>query len=320
MNLRTLIDRVPDDEAAYEFLEELRWDGRPVCPHCGSIGEHYFLKPRSDEGRKTRTGKTTVRRLWKCRDCRKQFSVLTGTIMHGTKISVRVWVLVVYEMCASKNGIASREVERKYGLTPRSAWFLLQRIREAMADGDGVPPFSGTVTADETWIGPNPKNLKRRERARRPDNARTDKTPVLSLVHRESGHVRSRVIPNVRASTLKAAIARHVDLPNTVLHTDNAMAYTKIGWKAREHHSVNHALGEYVRGNVTTNHAEGYFAQLKRSVDGTFHHVSDAHLGRYLSEFDYRWSSRKLTDSQRVGRLMGRVAGRRLTYDELVGR
>jgi hypothetical protein len=132
--------------------------------------------------------------------------------------------------------------------------------------------------------------------------------------------VRSRVVPNVRRDTLKAEIQRLVDLPATELHTDQAPVYERIGWKAAAHHRVNHALGEYVRGNVTTNHAEGYFSQLKRSLDGTHHHVSTVHLGRYLSEFDYRWSTRKTSDSKRVEQLMGRVAGRRLTYDELTGR
>jgi transposase-like protein len=320
MSIPKLMDLVPNDEAAYRFLEDLRWgDSDPACPHCGSVAKHYFLNPKNPEGRKTRTGKPTVRRVWKCRDCRKQFSVLTGTIFHGTKISIRTWVMVVFEMCASKNGVASREIERKYDLTPRSAWYMLQRIREAMADDDADSVLSGIVTADETFIGPNPKNLQAIKRHAQ-DRPYRDKTAVLSLVERESGRVRSRVVPNVKAATLKDAILKHVDLPNTVLHTAQAPTYTKVGWKAAEHHSVNHALGEYVRGNVTTNHAEGYFSQLKRSLDGTYHHVSTTHLTRYLSEFDYRWSSRKVSDSRRVERLMGRVAGRRLTYDELTGR
>jgi transposase-like protein len=321
MSIPKLMDLVPDDEAAYRFLEDLRWEGEPVCPHCGSIAQHYFLTPKNAEGRKTRTGKPTVRRVWKCRDCRKQFSVLTGTIFHGTKISIRTWVLVVYEMCASKNGVASREIERKYDLTPRSAWFMLQRIREAMADDDGDPMLSGIVTADETFIGGKPKNMHRDKRNQVAfHNSRDNKTAVLSVVERESGRVRSRVVPNVTRDTLKAEIVKLVDLPATELHTDQAMAYEHIGWKAQSHHRVNHSLGEYVRGNVTTNHAEGYFSQLKRSLDGTYHHVSSEHLGRYLSEFDYRWSNRKVSDTRRVERLMGRVAGRRLTYDDLTGR
>jgi transposase-like protein len=321
MSIPKLMDLVPDDEAAYRFLEDLRWgDSDPACPHCGSIAKHYFLTPKG-EGRKTRTGKVTVRRVWKCRDCRKQFSVLTGTIFHGTKISIRTWVLVVFEMCASKNGVASREIERKYDLAPRSAWYMLQRIREAMADDDGDPMLSGIVTADETWIGGKPQNWHKSKRNQvEAHGSRDNKTPVLSVLERESGRVASRVVPNVKRDTLKAEIHKLVDLPATELHTDQAMVYEHIGWKAQAHHRVNHALGEYVRGNVTTNHAEGYFSQLKRSLDGTYHHVSTTHLARYLSEFDYRWSNRKVSDSRRVERLMGQVAGRRMTYDQLTGR
>ncbi|MDP9445169.1 MAG: transposase [Actinomycetota bacterium] len=117
---------------AYALLERLRWDGHPVCPHCGSLARHYFLRPANGASRKTRTGAASERRVWKCKDCRKQFSVLTGTIFHGTKIPVRTWLMVVFEMCASKNAVAAREIERKYDLTAKSAWFMVHRIREAM--------------------------------------------------------------------------------------------------------------------------------------------------------------------------------------------
>src|SRR5712692_568244 len=119
LSIPALAKRVTDEAHAYEFLEELRWNGRPVCPHCGSLRTPYFLKPRADEGRKTRTGKVTQRRLWKCADCRQPFSVLTGTIFHGTKIPIRTWVFVAFEMVASKNGVSAREVQRKYELSPK---------------------------------------------------------------------------------------------------------------------------------------------------------------------------------------------------------
>jgi ISXO2-like transposase domain len=128
------------------------------------------------------------------------------------------------------------------------------------------------------------------------------------------------VVPDVTAKTLRAEIDKQVDMAATVLHTDTAMAYTRLGWKFRAHETVNHSMSEYVRGDVTTNHLEGYFSQLKRSVDGTFHHVSKEHLNRYLAEFDYRFSTRGLTDAQRVSRLMGQVHGKRLSYRPLIGR
>lgn len=132
-NLLQIAERIPDEAAAYEYLEQLRWNGTPECPHCGNDDRCYFLTPANGKTRQTRTGAATQRRLWKCGACRKQFSVLTGTVMHGTKIPVRTWVFVLYEMCLSKNGVAAREIERKYWIAPRSAWFMTQRIREAMA-------------------------------------------------------------------------------------------------------------------------------------------------------------------------------------------
>jgi transposase-like protein len=158
MNVLQLADKFRTEADAYLYLEQLRWGDRPVCPHCGSVGEHYFLKPSNGKSRKTRTGAASERRVWKCRDCRKQFSVLTGTIFHGTKIPVRTWCFLVFEMAASKNGISAREVERKYGLCPRSAWFALHRLREAMKRDPSAAPLSGIVIADETWYGGKPSN------------------------------------------------------------------------------------------------------------------------------------------------------------------
>jgi transposase-like protein len=309
LSLPAITQRIPDEASAYKFLEELRWGDNPVCPHCGVVGGHYFLTPKNG-GRKTRTGKVTQRRLWKCGACRRQFTVLVGTIFHRTKVPVRTWVLVLADMVSAKNGISAREIERKYGTTPRTAWFMAHRLREAMRAPEFRDKFTGTVIADETWIGGEPRNRAKGDPRR---FGPSTKTPVLSLVNHQSGEVRSRVVPNVRRDTLRAAIREQVDLANTALHTDNAPVYTRIGWQAASHETVNHIAHEYVRGNVTTNHAEGFFAQLKRSIDGTHHHVSVEHLDRYLAEFDFRYSTRRMTDGQRMVTLLGR-ANRRLTY------
>jgi transposase-like protein len=319
MSLPKIAQRIPDESEAYEFMEELRWHGRPVCPHCGSIGEHYFLTPWKGT-RETSTGKASFRRLWKCRDCREQFSVLTGTIMHGTHVPIRTWVLVIFEMVSSKNGVASREIERKYGLSPKTAWFLLHRIREGMRRDPVASLFSGVVVADETWIGGDPAN-KHRDRVARDDLGnmvhRTEKTPVLSLVEKRTGEVRSRVVPRVNTANLRRVIEQEVDVPHTLFHTDSASCYNEFDWRAAGHKRVDHAVGEYVRGDVSTNRLENYFSQLKRSIDGTHHHVSREHLPRYLAEFDFRYSTCDETDPARMARLMSRVAGRRLTYRPL---
>src|SRR3954447_9873773 len=181
LSIPSLASKIATEADAYEFLEQLRWDGNPVCPHCRSERKPYYLNPQNG-GRKTRQGKVSERRVWKCAECRKQFSVLTGTIFHGTKIPVRTWVFIIFEMCASKNGVSAREIERKYDLTPKSAWFLLHRIREAMKREPLAGLLAGTVVADETWIGGKPRNRHGGARyGRGKATTPTDKTPVLSL-------------------------------------------------------------------------------------------------------------------------------------------
>lgn len=315
-----LLERVPDEAAAYEFLESLRWGNSPKCSHCDSENV-VFLNPTSGIARPTRRHKPSQRRVWKCRDCKRQFSVLTGTVMHGTHIPIRTWVFVLFEMVSNKNGVAAREVERRYDLTPKAAWFLTHRIREGMRLGSLAEAMTGTIVADETFIGGEPKNRHaNRPNASAPvpvrpgENKHTDKVPVLSLINKDTGEVRSRVIPDVTGATLGKAIAAQVNASGSHLHTDSWVGYGQIGRQFQSHGTVNHREGKYVRGNVTTNHAEGFFSQLKRSIDGTHHHVSVEHLGRYLNEFDFRYSTRKMNDTERLNRLMGQVGGRRLTY------
>ena len=155
ISLPALNKRLRTEADAYLYLEELVWGDRPACPHCGSMGKHYFLNPANGESRKTRTGSVSQRRVWKCAEkpCRRQFSVLTGTVMHGSKIEIKTWLMVIYEICASKNGVSAREIQRKYELTPKTAWFMLHRLREAMTSDAVLSKFSGTVIADESWVG-----------------------------------------------------------------------------------------------------------------------------------------------------------------------
>ena len=315
MNVLQLADKLRTEADAYKLLEEMRWGDRPICPHCGSVGEHYFLNPANGRSRKTRTGAASERRVWKCRDCREQFSVLTGTIFHGTKIPVRTWLFVIFEMCSSKNGVAAREIERKYGLTPRSAWFMLHRIRESMKQGPMPGLLSGRVVADETWYGGKPSNRHGHKQSEHMQGEH-DKTPIMALISRETGEVRSQIVPNVKGENLRQVLREHVDPVETHLHTDQALGYRRIAGEFASHSAVNHNIGEYVRGDVSTNQAESYFSQLKRSLDGTFHHVSREHLPRYLAEFDYRHSTRDLSDEERTMRTVMQTGGRRLMYSD----
>lgn len=326
-----LVEQIPDEAAAYAFMERLRWPDKPVCPHCGSINDHTFLNPENGTSRRTRTGKQSQRRVWKCRDCKMQFSVITNTPFHGSKVPLRTWIFVLFEMVANKNGIAAREIARKYKLSNKTAWFMAHRVRLAMESLGPVVPMTGTVVADETWIGGDPRRMNRKTRTRwegqrvdpapvapggnRPSQL-TAKTPILSLVEVKTGEVRSKVVANVRGDTLRKVMTDQVAMAQSTLHTDEGAQYDHVGQEFIAHHTVNHNQEEYVNKltGATTNQAENYFSQLKRSLDGTHHNVSSEHLQRYLYEFDFRYSTRKMDDTARLQRLMGQTAGRRLTY------
>jgi transposase-like protein len=320
ISVPALAKKIRTEADAYQYLEQLRWPNGPVCPHTNCPGgKAYFLTPKAAEGRKTRRGGVSERRVWKCAKCRKQFSVTTGTIFHGTKVPLSTWLFVIVEIVSSKNGVAAREIERKYELTSKTAWFMLHRLREAMKrDVAFTELMEGTIVADEAYIGGRSRAAHGWLQPKRTENIHPPKAVVFTLVNASTGEARSRVIPNVKAETLFNAIAMQVNTRESRLMTDELMSYREIGRQfGNGHDALTHNLGEYVRGDVSTNKFENYFGQLQRSIAGTFHHVSHEHLDRYLAEFDFRYSTRKLTDTQRVARLMGQVAGRRLAYRPL---
>lgn len=313
-----LAARLPTEADAYLMLEELRWGGKPeACPKCGGMDRCSYLEPKNGTDRATRTGSRSQRRVWFCGHCRKQFSVLTDTIFHGTRISIRTWLLVLFDFCAAKNSISAWEISRKYEITPESAWHMVHRIREAMKMDPLAGLFVGTVVADETFYGGKPGNRHVGKRLRSQRENFSDKQPIVSLVHKETGEVRSVAVRDVTAKTLGPILSGQVDVANSVLHTDASASYPAIGAEFREHHSVNHGEGEYVRGDVSTNLAEGFFSQLKRSIDGTHHAISTVHLGRYLAQFDFLYTHRRVTDSERMRLLIESVDGRRLPYKPL---
>ena len=332
-SLIKLINRLQTEADAYKFLEEQRWpDGvPPACPHCGGNEKSpVFLKPADgSDGRKTRTGTVSQRRVWKCKTkgCRKQFSVLTNTPMHGTKIPVRVWVLVTFEMCSSKNGVSAREIERKYDLSPKSAWFLLHRIREGMSNPE--PPFwtDTEVVADETFIGPKVgrMNSKRRKEFEaehgtpRQRGGAAHMTPVMTLINRETGESYSKVLNDVGGANIRKVLESVADLPNVDLSTDGGSGYRHSGPQARSHVAVDHKSGEYVRDGRGSNQVESFFSQLKRSIDGTHHNVSRVHLQRYLNEFGFRHNTHNMTDADRIATYYKQLNGKRLTYKPVAG-
>jgi transposase-like protein len=253
LTLAELRKRVQDEHDAYVMLETLRWgaDGeRLTCPHCGN-GKAYFLNPKGGArgtGKPKADGKRTqsVRRVWKCASCRKQFSVLTGTIFHGTKVSIADWLTVMVLMCSAKNGISAREVERLIGVTPETAWFMLHRLREAMKREPLVGMMSGTIVADEAYIGGRDSNKHRQgtygEAKYKGGKGRpaSSKTPIVSLVNTDTGEVRSQVVADVTGATLRKVISEQVEMETSILHTDGNQPYVAIGEEFYDHQSVDH--------------------------------------------------------------------------------
>lgn len=288
-----------DADKAREYLEALRWPNGVICPHCGVVGDHYKL-----QGKSTRPG------LWKCKDCRKQFTVIVGTVFSDSKIPLNKWLLAVHLICASKKAISSHQIHRMLGVTYKSAWFMTHRIREAMKSENGglLGSGGGTVEADETYWGNNGKN---RKGARGYEH----KMKVVSLVERD-GEKRSIVVRNVNAKTLRAVLEENVS-KSARLMTDEHAGYKKVGREYAKHGVVSHSTGEYARGDTHSNTVESSFSLLKRGLIGTFHHVGEQHLQRYATEFDYRWNNRKITDNERSDKLLTQLHGKRLTYRRL---
>ncbi len=316
LTLSSIAKRFSNESDAYQFVESILWANGVVCPHCGSINNSKFLEPRNGE-RKTRKGNPTSRRVWQCSDCHKQFSVLVGTIFGDSHIPLSKWLLAIFEICSAKNGVASTELARKLGITQTSAWYLAHRIRETMRDPRFQSVLKGIVEADETFIGGKAKNMHKAKRERViHGRGAVNKVVVLTAVER-GGSVRSQKIPTITSKNIRQVLRARVHQSAT-LNTDTFPSYRLAGKEFASHQTVDHGAGEYVRGNAHINTAEGYFSQLKRSLSGTYHHVSEKHLDRYLAEFDYRYSTRKAKDGERTQSAMQKTHGKRLAYRDLI--
>lgn len=282
------------NEQAREYLEKLRWNGEPFCAHCAS------LEVTKLNGKATRPG------VYKCRSCRKQFTVTVGTIFEDSHIELRQWVKAFSLVCSSKKGISAHQLYRMLGLgSYKSAWHMAHRIRWAMQNEPLKGLLAGTIEADETWVGP-------RKRGTGSGLKIENKTAVAALVRREGG-IRTRVMPRVNKNNLRSFVESMTD-PNSALMTDGLAAYRRIGKRFQKHESVDHTAGEYARGDAHVNTAEAFFALLKRGIHGTFHHVGKQHLQRYCDEFAFRWNHRKTTDAERTESALRLAPGCRLKY------
>ena len=287
-----------DASKAREHLEALHWPNGPICPHCGETDRVKRL-----EGKSTRPG------VIMCNPCRKPFTVTVGTIFEDSKIAINKWLLAFRLMASSKKGISAHQLHRSLGITYKSAWFMAHRIREAMDGADGDDPLGGpntVVEADETYVGGKARNRAFRKPAA--------KKAVVALVQRE-GHVRSFHVANVNAKHIRGLIVTNVHRDSHLM-TDESTVYTRVGREFAGHTTVIHSQNEYVRkgGFAHSNTAENFFSIFKRGVIGTYHHMSEAHLGRYCREFDFRYNTRAMTDAERSDVAIVGAIGKRLTY------
>lgn len=301
-----------DAEKAREHLEKIHWPNGPICPHCSNSDQTRITKL---EGKSTRPG------VHKCKDCRKPFTVTVGTVFERSKIPLNKWVLATHLMAASKKGMSAHQLHRMLGVTYKTAWFMSHRIREAMKeDIESSGPLGGEgkiVEADETYFGKREDGYVSPQRKGRPyiKKKPIGKRSVVSLVER-GGRVRSFHPKHANKELVRDILVRNVPR-DTTLYTDESRLYTETGKEYAKHETVKHSAGEYVRGNVHTNNIEGFFGVFKKGMRGIYQHCGEAHLHRYLAEFDFRFNRRaalKVSDSERAEDLLRMARGKRLMY------
>jgi transposase-like protein len=287
-----------DKQNAHDFIISLRWADGVVCSHCEGK-EHWFIKTRL---------------IWRCKSCNKQFSVKVGTIFEDSALGLDKWLCAIWLIANAKNGISSYEIGRALGITHKSAWFVLHRIRYAMTQGS-LEKLSGDVEADETYVGGKVENMHKDKREAREKQGRgaVNKSIVMGVLER-NGQIRTKVIKNTKKRTIHNAIRNTVEAGSN-LFTDALKSYE--GLKSEYfHEAVDHAT-EYVRGNVHTNGVENYWSLFKRTLRGTYVNCADAHLSSYLDEQTFRFNHRGMNDAGRFALVLGLVSGKRLTYEKL---
>jgi len=310
-NLLEAVRYFSDADTALGFMATLRWpDGVVRCPSCDSDDVRFL----------------STRKLWECKSkhAKRQFSIKVGTIFEDSPLGMDKWLPAVWMIANDKNGISSAELGRAIGVTQKSAWFMLHRIRLAMQTGS-FRRMSGEVEADETWIGGKSAFMHKDKRERqfkgRPAKGMTGKQAVLGLLERHGPHghsvVRTKVIANTRARTIVPEVRKHV-VEGSALFTDASYSYHPLN-DAYLHEDVDHAI-EYVRGRVHTNGLENFWALLKRSIKGTYVSVEPFRLFRYLDEQAFRYNERKMGDGARFMRVLAAIVGKRVTYAELTGK
>lgn len=299
-SLVELLRRFPDDASAEAWFVSVRWPDGVRCPRCGSgnVQERASRKPQP----------------YRCRDCRKDFSVKTDTLMHSSPLGLQTWVLAIFLCTTHLKGVASMKLHRDLGVTQKTAWHLAHRIRETWAGG--AETFTGAAEADEAFVGGKRKNMPARKRKALTGRGPVDKAVVAGVVERGTGRVQAGRVQDTKAETLQGFVRERVE-PGAALYTDEAHAYAGLG-ADYAHEAVRHSVGEYVREQAHTNGIESFWAQLKRGYQGVFHKFSEKHLDRYVREFAGRHNLRSLDTADMMRSVAAGLPGRRLRYRDLV--
>ena len=300
ISLKKLMRMFPDDDKAREWIEKQIWSKGPHCPHCGSFNVQTPIKH-----------KTMTHR---CRDCpkRPQFSLKTGTVMQASNLGYQVWATAIYLLSTNLKGVSAMKLHRDLEIAYTSAWHLAHRLRQSYSDDVAI--FAGPTEADEVYMGGKEKNKHSRKKTRKGRGA-VGKTAVAGIKDRATNQVRAKVIKDTDAKTLQGFVSDHTEDGSTV-YTDDATAYK--GLKKRRHETVKHSVGEYVNGMASTQGIESFWAMLKRGYHGTFHHFSEKHMDRYVTEFAGRHNIRRADTVDQMAITAKRMAGKRLRYRDLV--
>ena len=299
ISLLEIVEMFPDEATATAWFQSIVWPEQRCCPRCGGL--------------KTREASATSGLPYYCSDCKRAFSVRIGTALERSKVPLRKWVIAIYLEMTSIKGISSMKLHRDLHVTQKTAWFMLHRIREAFAH-EGLGLFAGPIEVDESYFGGRRRNMSNAKRKTLSGRGPSGKAAVVGMKDRQSNEVRAKVVDKTDAETLQGFVVDHADASATV-YTDDAKAYQRLPFA---HATVKHSAGEYVRQRVHTNGIESFWALLKRGYHGTFHHLSEKHLNRYVAEFVARHNIRELDTLDQMAAVVTRLVGKRLMYRDMV--